>query len=285
MQKIFILIAALLLTTNAYADENSLVKSIKKIETDFDAKIGVAVYDLNTDDLWSYNADETYPLMSTFKTLACANVLKQVDEGKLSLDTEVKIDSSDIITEWSPVLKDKANQSLTIKQLCDAMMMQSDNSAANVILKTLGGPESITQFAKSLGQSKTNLTRNEPNLNNVTSLDKIDSTTPNEMVKMLDSLLYTNILSEDSKLQLLEWMKQNQVADILLRSITPEDVNIADRSGANEGGRAITAVVWNDKMKPIIIAIYIAHSNLEQKYLHEAIVDIGEKIYRQFKVI
>jgi beta-lactamase class A len=265
---------------------HNLNKIIKEYESDLNAKIAVSIYDMNKKNIWSYRKNYPMPIMSTFKTLACANVLYKVDRGLINLDKEIIIKQSDILKDsWSPVLKGKAGQIMSIKQLCDAMMMQSDNSAANIILKEIGGPKKLTMFIRSQGYRKTNLTRYEPYLNNVKKGSKNDTTTSREMVRILKKLLYDKKpLSKSSREQLLTWLEQNQVSGNLLRSIVPQSYFIADRTGGAKGARAINAIVWNQKNKPIIISIYISQSNANMRKLNDTIISIGKYIFEKYKV-
>jgi beta-lactamase class A len=268
------------------ANAHDLKKIIREQESNLNAKIAVSIYDMNKKNVWSYRKTYPMPIMSTFKTLACANVLYRSDRGLLDLNKEIEITKKDILKDsWSPVLEKKAGQKMTIKKLCDAMMMQSDNSAANIILKEIGGPKKLTAFIKSQGFGKTNITRYEPFLNDVKKGTRKDTTTSREMVRILKKLLYDKKpLSENSRKQLLTWLEQNKVSGSLLRSIVPQSYFIADRTGGAKGARAINAVVWNETSKPVIIAIYIAESKADMRKLNNAIISIGKYIFEKYKI-
>ena len=268
------------------ANAHDLKKIIREQESNLNAKIAVSIYDMNKKNVWSYRKTYPMPIMSTFKTLACANILYKSDSGLLDLNKEIEITKQDILKDsWSPVLEKKAGQKMTIKKLCDAMMMQSDNSAANIVLKEIGGPKKLTAFIKSQGFGKTNITRYEPFLNDVKKGTRSDTTTSREMVRILKKLLYDKKpLSENSRKQLLTWLEQNKVSDSLLRSIVPQSYFIADRTGGAKGARAINAVVWNETSKPIIIAIYIAESKADMRKLNNAIISIGKYIFEKYKI-
>ncbi|MDR2061704.1 MAG: class A beta-lactamase-related serine hydrolase, partial [Acinetobacter sp.] len=80
-------------------------------------QIGVSILDMD-DKLISINGDKRFPLDSTVKALACANVLAKVDAEKLTLDYSKTIQEKDLVT-YSPILKDYVNKKLTIKQACE----------------------------------------------------------------------------------------------------------------------------------------------------------------------
>lgn len=261
------------------AHANTIINEIEKKERQLGARIGVSVYDVVDNKLWNYNGNTSFPLMSTFKTLACAKLLADVEKGLQSFDTAVVITASSII-DWSPITKKHIGEKFTLKQACSAAMIMSDNTAANMVLTGIKGPKALTQFMRSIGDNVTRLDRIEPDLNKAIDGDKRDTTTPNAMVESLHTLLFGNVLSQASKTLLKQWMIDNKITGSLLRSVLPKGWSIADRSGAGGfGSRGITAVVWSDKRTPIIISIYLAQTNSSFAQRNKAIADIGKEIF------
>ena len=66
--------------------------------------------------------------------------------------------------------------------LCAAALELSDNTAANLLLETIGGPEGLTRYARALGDQQTRLDRVEPDLNSAIPGDERDTTTPAAML-------------------------------------------------------------------------------------------------------
>ena len=222
------------------------------------------------------------PLMSTFKTLACAKLLSDEAKGKLTLDHPVTVEKSSLVT-WSPVLEKRVGQAITLAQACAATMQMSDNSAANIILKQTGGPQALTRFLSDLGDNTTRLDRFETELNEARPGDPRDTTTPNAITATLDTLLFGKALSPGAQKQLTQWMKDNKVADNLLRSELPAGWQIADRSGAGGyGSRGITAIVWPVKRAPIIVSIYITQTDASFEQRNKAIAEIGKVIFSHY---
>ncbi len=163
-----------------------ITAELARIEQALDARIGFAAHNLATGQRWEVNADERFAMSSTFKTLACGALLEQVDEGQLALETEVSFEESDLVT-YSPVTEQYAgHQPMTLFELCDATMTTSDNTAANLVLQALGGPEAVTAFARSMDDPITRLDRYETELNEATPGDERDTTTPNAMLATLE---------------------------------------------------------------------------------------------------
>lgn len=258
------------------AAEDALIIEVNRIEQHLNARVGLAAYDTETDRRWAYNSDQRFPLTSTFKTLACAAVLQLVDAGMEDLATKVNVSSAELVT-YSPVLEKYADTlDITLFELCEATMTTSDNTAANLIVQRLGGPEGITRFARQLGDPYTRLDRWETELNQATPGDERDTTTPSAMIGLLEQLLLEEVLSAESKHQLRTWLINNKVADDLFRLSMPDDWVIADRTGAGGfGSRAITALIWPPNRKPVIVALYITETAASFEARNNAIAQLG----------
>ena len=264
------------------ADFSQTEARIQQSEQRLNAHIRVAIYNTETGNTWSYKGDDRIPLMSTFKTLACATLLRNVDVGKASLTDTAKLDKNALVT-YSPVMEKHQGNTISVGEACSATMRTSDNTAANIVLDTIGGPDALTQFVRQLGDTITRLDRIEPELNEARPGDKRDTTTPNAMVNTLNELMFSNVLSEKSKTQLTRWMMDNQVSDNLLRAVLPAGWKIADRSGAGGyGSRGITAVVWPEKKAPFIVAIYITQTGASFKRRDQAIAATGAAIFAAY---
>ncbi|AXH60562.1 class A beta-lactamase [Acinetobacter sichuanensis] len=276
------LLSSLTLSIPANSSPDLIVNSIKEVEQNLGAKVGVSIYSVSDGYLWHYNGDSRFPLMSTFKPLACAKLLHDVETAKLSIDRSVKIEEQDLIT-WSPITEKLVGESFSLKQACTAALVMSDNTAANIVLDGISGPSELTLFMKELGDEVTRLDRIEPHLNEARSGDERDTTTPNAIVKSLGKLLYGEKLSSGSKEQLIEWMAGNKVSDSLLRSVLPEGWSIADRSGAGGfGSRGITAAIWSNEQQPLIVAIYLTQTEASFDERNKAIAKIGREIFASY---
>ncbi|AYF35306.1 class A beta-lactamase [Vreelandella alkaliphila] len=261
------------------AQDDNLLTEVERIERQLDARVGFAAYDLETEQRWEYNADQLFAMSSTFKTLACASLLQRVDEGSEQLGRRVKVSASDIVT-YSPVTEAYAdNREISLFELCEATMTTSDNTAANLILQAIGGPQAVTAFVRDLGDSVTRLDRWETELNEAAPHDERDTTTPNAMVSNLEKLVVGNALSPQSKNQLREWLVNNEVADGLFRSQMPDEWVIGDRTGAGGfGSRSITAVIWPPEREPTIVAFYITETDASFEERNTAIAELGSVI-------
>jgi beta-lactamase class A len=107
------------------------------------AQIGVYGVDLTSGRSISYLDGELFAMCSTFKGYAAGRVLQMSEHGELKLDHAVRIDRADIVAN-SPVTEPAVGRTLTLAELCQAALQHSDNTAGNLLLRTIGGPPAIT---------------------------------------------------------------------------------------------------------------------------------------------
>ncbi|MGH1352943.1 MAG: class A beta-lactamase [Methyloligellaceae bacterium] len=275
-----ILFAILQFQNHIVFAQEPILKKIKEVEQRLGgARIGMATYDLETGKRLQYNADQLFPLSSTFKVFLCGAILGKVDKGKEKLSRTVRYSREQIVS-YSPVTKDNIPNGMTVGELCHSTVTMSDNTAANLLMETIGGPGGLTDFMKDLGDKITRIDRWETELNQGKPEDVRDTTTPNAALTSLHKLLFGKILSERSKQQLATWMIQDQVAASLFRKNLPEGWKIGDKTGAGGyGSRSIIAVIWPPKRKPVIATLYITGNKASFKERNMAIADIGQALF------
>jgi beta-lactamase class A len=255
----FAWLALLALASPAYAfDEAPLTAAARAEEAALPARVGAAVLDTGTGQLWRYHADERFPMDSTHKAFACAALLAKADRGEASLDRRMTIAAKDLVA-YSPVTeKHIAPQTMSLAELCAAALGVSDNTAANFVLAALGGPGGLTAFFRSLGDETSRLDRTEPDLNEAAPGDARDTTTPASAVANLNKILLGSALKPASREQLTQWMTDDSVAGPLIRAALPAGWRIADKTGAGgHGSRGIVAVIWPPNRAPLVAAIYL----------------------------
>lgn len=263
---------------------SSLTENIEAIELSSSGTIGISVLDTKTNKTWSYKGEQRFPMMSTFKTLLCAQMLYNSSNGLLDKEALTRVTQESIVP-WSPITEQFIGETISAESACEATMLMSDNTAANIVLAQTGTPTSLTLFLRLIGDDTTRLDRIEPELNEAKKGDVRDTTTPNAMTTTLNELLLGQTLNTKDKRTLKAWMVNNKVSDPLLRSILPAKWSIADRSGAGGfGSRGITAIVWSNKRAPIIISIYLTQTDLDMASRNQVIVEVGNAIFKEFNI-
>jgi len=247
----------LLLAASTPESTSDFANRILSIEQRTGARIGVAALDTGNGKRLDYRSEERFPMCSTFKFLAAAAVLKRVDGGQEKLDRFVSYDAKDIL-EYAPVTKAHLEDGgMTLGALCAAAIEQSDNTAGNLLLDTIGGPIGLTKFARSIGDETTRLDRKEPELNSATPGDERDTTSPASMCAGMQALLLGNVLSESSRHRLEDWLQHNETGSQMIRAGVPKTWIVGDKTGrCGNGPTNDVAIIRPPGHAPIVVAIY-----------------------------
>ena len=247
----------LLLAASTPESTSDFANRILSIEQRTGARIGVAALDTGNGKRLDYRSEERLPMCSTFKFLAAAAVLKRVDGGQEKLDRFVSYDAKDIL-EYAPVTKAHLKDGgMTLDALCAAAIEQSDNTAGNLLLDTIGGPVGLTKFARSIGDETTRLDRKEPELNSAVPGDERDTTSSAAMCANTQRLLLGNVLSESSRHQLEDWLQHNETGSQMIRAGVPKTWIVGDKTGrCGNGATNDIAIIRPPGRPPIVVAIY-----------------------------
>ncbi len=267
----------------AFAHPETLV-NVKDAENKLGARVGYVELDLNSNKiLESYRPKERFPMMSTFKVLLCGTILSRVDGGQEQLGRRIHFSQYDLV-EYSPVTEKHLKDGMTVRELCSAAITMSDNTAGNLLLKSIGGPKELTAFLRKMGDPVTRLDRWEPELNEAIPDDERDTTMPAIMAASLRKLLTGKVLTLASRQQLVSWMVGDQVAGSLLRSVLPAGWLIADKSGAGEhGSRGLIAALGPGKKLSRIVVIYITGSQVTMDEQNRQIARIGASVIKHWQ--
>jgi beta-lactamase class A len=247
----------LLLAASTPGSTSDFASRTLSVEQRTGGRIGVAAVDTGSGKRFDYRSEERFPMCSTFKLLAAAAVLKQVDGRQEKLDRFVSYDAKDIL-EYAPVTKAHLKDGgMTLGALCAAAIEQSDNTAGNLLLDTIGGPIGVTKFVHSIGDEMTRLDRKEPGLNSAIPGDERDTTTPAAMCADIQRLLLDNVLTKSSRHQLEDWLQHNETGTLMIRAGVPKTWTVADKTGrCGNGATNDVAIIRPPGRAPIVVAIY-----------------------------
>ena len=212
---------------------SSMDAQIEALQQQWNATIGVYAVNPANGRTVTFRDGELFAMCSTFKAYLAAAVLRRADRGELSLQDTVAVNQSDILPN-SPVTEPAVGSSLTLSELCRGALQQSDNAAANLLLRTLGGPQAVTDFARDIGDERTRLDRWETELNSALPGDPRDTSSPRALGDGFVRLLTGDALAEPSRRQLDEWMRANQTSS--MRAGLPDGWSTADKTGSGDYG-------------------------------------------------
>ncbi len=231
---------------------------LKRLEAASGGRLGVAVLH-GASTIVTYRGNERFPLCSTWKLIAVAAVLKRSESESGLMQKNIVYSQSDLVT-YSPITKLHVATGMTVAELCVAALDVSDNTAGNLLMKLVGGPEAVTSFARAAGDPHFRLDRWEPDLNRAIPGDPSDTTTPIAMAGSVKRLALGPILAHPQRNELCEWMLSNRIGNDRMRAGAPAGWRIGDKTGSGEYGTTNdVGVIWPSSGSPYVLALYYTH--------------------------
>lgn len=243
---------------------------LASLEAEHDVRIGVAAIDDDGRRV-GYRADERFGYASTLKTFAAAALLVEKSEqerGVLLTWTQADLDAAG----YSPVTTQHLADGLTLDQLAEAAVRDSDNTAMNLVMNVVGGPAGVEEFMRGLGDDATDVSGYEPDLNAVVPGRDDNTTTPESLTTALREVLAGDALRPTEQRTLLDWMSGNATGDTLIRAGAPVGWTVADKSGGAGGIRNDIAVVTRPDGSRIHLSILTATNDPKVEY-DDAVVE------------
>lgn len=249
---------------------------LREIERRHGGRLGVAILDTGNERRASCRGDERFLICSTFKLLLVAAVLARVEQGREHLDRRIVFDKS-VLLDWAPVTgMNVGPPGMRVDELCQAAIMLSDNTAANLLLDAVGGPSTVTAYARSLGDTRTRLDRREPELNRPDG--DLDTTTPWAMLGDLRKLLLGDALSAPSRQRLDDWLALNQTGAYALRAWLPGDWRVGDKTGSGQDASNDVAIIRPPGRAPLLVAAFYSNPGIDADGRRSVLAEVGRTV-------
>ena len=208
------------------------VAQLRIIEAEADGALGVEIYDTGTRRSVGLNSNRRFGHCSSFKLSLAAKVLAEDARGLIDADRRVMWTADDLMSV-SPFTKQHLGEGATLRELARATQITSDNTAANVLLRELGGPSALTGFWRTIGDEVSRLDRIEPYLGNVPVTEFRDTTTPAAMARTVAKLLYGDAMPTAQRETLKQWMVETKTGLRRVRAGLPENWLAGDKTGTS----------------------------------------------------
>jgi beta-lactamase class A len=231
-----------------------LDKQLTNLEDDYDARVGVSAVDTGTGDTVAHRDDERFGFASSLKVFAVAELLDRTTPEELEKHvtwTQADVDRAG----WTPVTSKHVNDGLPLAEVAESALRVSDNAAMNIVLDEIGGPHGLDEALEDTGDTTTEVTAEEPDLNIVEPGSAANTTTPAAFTAGLEDLHDPSRLSSEDRDVLLDWMSDNETGDLLIRAGAPENWTVQDKSGHSDAIQNDIAVVTPPDRRPIVISV------------------------------
>lgn len=298
-----------------------LEREIARLSTVSGGVVGVTAIHLETGRRVSMNATERFPMASTFKVPIAVQLLTRIDKGEVKLDQMIEIKQSDL-HPGSGTLSDLFNKgglALSVRNLMELMLLISDNSATDVMLRTAGGAEAVTARMRELGIDGISVNRSTAQLIadwiGVTNLppedrwnpavffvafaavkpedqkaaakkfdaDPRDTSTPDGMAALLERIYRKDMLKPESAELLLDIMRRCRTGEARLKGLLPQGTETAHKTGTIGGTtNDVGIITLPDSAGHVAIAVFVRSSEKEVSARERAIAEIARAVHDFF---
>ncbi|MEP3421415.1 MAG: class A beta-lactamase [Erythrobacter sp.] len=241
------------------------VAMLRIIEAQMGGALGAELFDTQTGLSIGLNSGMRFGHCSSFKLSLAALVLARNAASADDADRIVTWEESDLMFV-SPFTTERLNEGASLRELAEFTQKYSDNAAANILLREVGGPAALTAFWQSISDGTSRLDRIEPHLNNVPSTEIRDTTTPSAMARTVAKLIYGDVLPDAEKATLRQWMVDTSTGTRRVRAGLPSDWRAGDKTGTSiwpgMGSLYVDiGFVENPSRGPITFATYLRMPN------------------------
>jgi len=229
---------------------------LSDLEAAYAGRMGFIIHALNRGWGLAWRAEERFSYCSTFKLFLAAATLERVQNGQESLTREVGVQASDLVSH-APVTQPAVGSSLSIGRLCQAAVEVSDNLAANILIREIGGLNAMRIWYRSIGDDDTRVDRWELELN-VPDGEK-DTVRPQQAARNLNAVLMAGdeaVLDTDNRRRLATWLVNSPTGAGRIKAGVPATWTVAHKTGTAAGAVNDIGVLWTPDDEPFVVAAY-----------------------------
>jgi len=277
----------------------------------------VAAQEIGSGESITVNGDETFVMASTYKVAIAVTALRQVDQGKLKLTDLIDCPVEKMVPGPNPLVMNFLHPGikLSVANLIEPMIVESDNSATDFLLEAVGGPAAVTKMLRDIGITDFRVDRDvseilrdfygledrayvsvataayakDPTLilrqsdrNLDYEKDPRDQTTPKAMLQLLLAIDSGKALSETSREFLLGVMSRTRTGGGRLKGLLPKGTPVAHKTGTLGGVANDVGYVTLPDGRRFAIAVYTKSSTTSEEDRSRAIAEVTRTLYDFF---
>lgn len=276
--------ALLLLGTNiGFAQTEKLRSELIQLIGKFDANVGVSILHLETNDTLTINNNYQYPMQSVYKFPLALVVLKQVDEGKLSLNQLIHITAEEMHSDtWSPLSEEFPGQALDleIENLLMYTVSKSDNNTCDVLFKLLGGPKIVEQQMRDWDYNEIAIQTTEAEIQRGELEGQIANwCKPSEMSRILVDFYQGKLVSENNTRILLNQMIESSNSAKRIKGKLPEYIVVPHKTGSGNKVVNDVGIINMPDGTHLVISVFICNANEKFEDAEKLIAKIAVEVY------
>ncbi len=297
MNKIFYLttIVFLFISNQIFAQSKAdLRQKIQQIAVSKNAVVGVSIADDRGKEVLSVNGDKHFPLQSVFKFHIALLILSEIDKGRFSLDQKIEIEKKDLLPDLYSPIRDKYpdGATLTIEEILQYTVSQSDNVGCDILLRLLGGPQTVENYFAKNKFKDISIKINEETQQNNWDLQFQNWTTPKAANKVLETFYDNkkNLLSQKSYDFIWKTMRETSTGGKRLKGQLPEGTVVAHKTGTSGVNKltGVTAavndigIIFLPNGQHFFISVFVTDSKENPDTNEKIVADIGKVTWDYF---
>lgn len=261
----------------------SLHTQLAELEKSANGRLGLALINTANGQSVQYRGDERFGFCSTFKLILVAAILQKSMSQPNLLEKHITYSEADLLS-YAPITRENLKKGMNIAQLSAATLQYSDNTAANLLIKELGGLDAVNRFAKHVGDKIFRLDRWEPDLNTAIPNDPRDTTTPNAMATAVKKIVLGDVLAAPQRAQLVTWLKGNTTGADSIRAGVPTGWIVGDKTGSGDYGTSNdVAVIWPPTGAPLVLAVFFTQHQKDAKSRKDVLASATRLVMEHLK--
>lgn len=296
MTRLFYLTGLMLLfytCTSSAQTSDSFRLELLQIVSSKNAVVGISITGNNGNDTLTINGEGHYPMQSVFKFHIALAVLSQIDKGKFSLDQKIEIPKKDLLPGLYSPIRDKYPEgtTLTIAEILEYTVSQSDNVGCEILLRLIGGPHAVEDYFTENNFKDISIKFNEEQQQGNRELQFQNWTTPVAANEVLASFYYNkeNLLSQKSHDFIWKVMRETETGANRLKGELPEGTVVAHKTGSSGTNKDNVTEATNDigivflpNGKYFIISVFVTDSRENAETNEKIIADIAKAAWDYF---
>lgn len=296
----------------------ALSTQILTLEKQIQGRVGVAFRLVETGEGGAVAGGERFPMASTYKVAIAGALLTLVDKGQVSLDQMVSVTQRDF--DQTGEVADRLIHpgiTLSVANLMELMLTQSNNTATDKMLELAGGPAAVTTWLRANGIADMQVDRSVNDVLNDfygtpegspfakqfmarglsdADIEKVaysaraafekdprDTSAPTAMVDLLAKLLAGSLLKPESRTFLIGVMERCETGQARLKGLLPQGTIVAHKTGTLGGAlNDVGMITLPGGRGHLLIAVYTKSSSLPGPQRERAIAEISRSLFDYF---
>lgn len=256
------------------------------------ARVGVFV---RTDDgaEANYNADEEFPMLSTFKFPMALAVMKKMDREGIEPSQTVAVGARQLLPDtYSPMRERYGAIDLTptLDELLSYCVSQSDNNACDILIDYAGGIDSVARYVAEAGVEPMRITATEEAMHTATERQRDNAASPRAMVELLSRFREGRLLSQPYRDTLMRYMTETSTGPDKLRAGIPDTAVLAHKTGSSDRTAEGIKIADNDigiislpDGRACYIAVFVCDSPMSDAENAAVVANVARMVCEEWK--